>query len=87
MIKGGYQIIDLENKNLTIGVGMVYEGIYEQIESTTKPILISGLVISHIEYNDLYSYPKVVGHEFEFIITDGYKLTVNDFDVVTAVEY
>ena len=87
MIKGGYQIIDLENKYLTINVGMVYEGVYEQIENTTKPILISGLAIEDTAYSDLYSYPKVDGSDYVFIIDDNIKLRINDLNVVTAEEF
>ena len=87
MIKGGYQIIDLGGKNLTINVGMVYEGLYESIENTTKPILISGLVINHYEYNDTYSYPTVDGSDYVFIITDGTRIRINDLNVVIAEEF
>ena len=51
---GGYQIIDLKGKNLTTDVGMVYEGIYELIEGTTKPILLSGIQVDDTEYQDVY---------------------------------
>lgn len=87
MIKGGYQIIDLENKPLTIDVGMVYEGIYELVENTRKATLISGLNISGTEYNDVFVYLRVVESNFEGIINDGIKIVINDNDVVKIVEF
>lgn len=87
MIKGGYQIIDLENKYLNLNVGMVYEGLYEQIENTTKPILISGLAIEDTSYSDLYSYPTVDGSDYVFVINENIKLRISDLNVVTAEEF
>lgn len=36
MSKGGYQIIDLKNKNHNIGEAVHHEGIYDKIEGTRK---------------------------------------------------
>lgn len=80
---GGYQIIDLKGKNLTVDVGMVYEGIYDLIEGTNKAILISGLVVGGVEYDDTIVECSVVGNNFECIL-HGYKLTIRDNDVVTV---
>ena len=87
MIKGGYQIIDLENKKLRLDVGMVYEGIYESIENTTKATLISGLNIEGTPYNDIYINLKVDGSNFVGVIDDGSKIYISDNDVVKIVEY
>lgn len=86
---GGYKIIDLENKKLTNDVGMVYEGIYDKIESTRKPILISGLNIDGKEYHDFFATLYKVGIVYMIDIHehaggDGLKsLSINDNDVVT----
>lgn len=56
---GGYKIIDLENKLFTPDVGIVYDGIYEKIKQTRKPILLSGLNIEgEVVYHDFYVVPE-----------------------------
>lgn len=96
MKKGGYQILDLKNKNLKNTVGMVYNGIYEMLEGTRKAILISGLQVDGVEYNDFFAPFSHIGSSF-FGITpifvsaeDGPRgttltITINDNDVVTAI--
>ena len=85
MITGGYKIIDLGNKNLTADVGMVFDGIYEAIESTRKTTLLSGLQIGGVEYNDAFVNFKVSGSNF---VTEkpvySYTITISDVDAVTA---
>lgn len=92
MIKGGYQIIDLENRNLTSQVGMTYEGIYDKIEGTRKPVLVSGIKISDVEYRDMWVNFSVVGDSFIGVVTNvetskgTYRLTfrVHSNDVLTV---
>lgn len=89
MKKGGYQIIDLQNKNHEIGVGMVHEGIYDKIEGTRKALLISGLQVNDTEFHDTFSTPVVDGSNFVFAMYDGstkkyFYMTVADTDVVTV---
>lgn len=90
MTKGGYQIIDLENRDLRNNVGMQYEGIYEKIEGTRKPLLISGLHLQGVEYHDMFVFPVVVGSAFVMhILLDAsnnsfIEIKVEDTDVVTA---
>lgn len=83
MNKGGYQIIDLENKELTLGVGMVYNGIYDKVEGTRKPILISGLNIGGVEYHDTYVDFTVSGTNFVGSVY-GKTITISDVNVVTV---
>lgn len=82
MQKGGYQIIDLKNKQLTIGTGMVYNGVYELIEGTSKPILLSGINIAGKEYHDTFIDLTVSGSSFIATVY-GKKITITDNDVVT----
>lgn len=35
-LRGGYQIIDLERKNLAVGSAVTVAGIYDKIEGTDK---------------------------------------------------
>lgn len=84
---GGYKIINLENKELKLNVGMVYDGIYDEIEGSRKPLLISGLNIDGDEYHDFYSTPIVSNGSFIIGVmgTKGltHQIEVADTDVVT----
>ena len=84
MLKGGYQIIDLENKSLTPEVGVVYEGIYDTIENTNKAILVSGLVVNHIPYSDMFVPFSVSGSNYDSEVINGeFFISISDIDVVT----
>lgn len=82
MVKGGYQIINLDGVVHNDGLAVTHEGIYERIAATQKPIMISGINIDGVEYHDCYVEPKVKGSNYEFKIY-GYKVTVTNSDVVT----
>ncbi len=82
MNKGGYQIIDLKNVELTSGTGTVFDGVYEKIEGTRKPILVSGLNVGGTEYNDAYVQFTVSGSNYTTTIY-GMTLTIADDDTVT----
>lgn len=83
MVKGGYQIIDLKNKALTSGVGVVYDGIYDKVEGTRKPILVSGLNVGGTEYHDSFVDFTVSGTTFTGTIY-GKTITIADTDTVTV---
>lgn len=83
MVKGGYQIIDLKNKILTSGVGVVYDGIYDKVEGTRKPILVSGLNVGGTEYHDSFVDFTVSGTTFTGTIY-GKTITIADTDTVTV---
>lgn len=89
MVKGGYQIINLNDHPHTSGVGMVHEGIYDKIEGTRKPILLSGITVDAVEYHDTYIFPTVNGTNFVAVVgtnpTTNSTIIINiqDNDVVT----
>ena len=89
MVKGGYQIINLEGHPHTSGEGAVHEGIYDKIEGTSKPILLSGIVVNAIEYHDTYIFPCVNGSNYVAVVgenpTTNQRIVINiqDNDVVT----
>lgn len=85
MLKGGYQIINLDGVDLRTDIGMQYEGLYEKIEGTRKPIIISGISIDGTEYHDAYVTPKVIGGSYEFDVY-GYHFRVQDNDVVSVTK-
>lgn len=89
MKKGSYQIIDLQNHNHTSGVGAIHEGLYDLIEGTSKPILLSGIAVNAVEYHDTFIFPCVQGSSYVAIVgtnpTTNETLIINiqDNDVVT----
>ena len=54
MAKGGYQIIDFENRNVGSGSTQIYKGIYEILEATRSPVLITNLTLEGIELKDRF---------------------------------
>ena len=83
MTKGGYQIIDLKNKALTSGVGMKFDGVYDKVKGTHKPILVCGLNVGGTEYHDSYVDFTVAGTAYTGTIY-GKTIKIEDTDVVTV---
>ena len=86
---GGYQIIDFKNKELLDGVGMVFEGVYDLIEGTRKPILITNFNFEGKEYKNTFLDFVVDGSAFKAVqlvsADQSYNvITVEDTDVVTV---
>ena len=92
MSTGGYQIINLENRDFDEGVGQVFNGIYDQIEATRKPILITGFQHTGTEYHDFFTTVGIDGSDFIMYMLfkiDGdsaqvYEIRISDIDVVTV---
>lgn len=85
MTKGGYQIIDLKNVQLTSGTGATFKGVYEQIEGTRKAILVSGLNVGGTEYHDTFVDFTVSNTTFTGTIY-GKTITITDEDLVTVTD-
>lgn len=87
MTKGGYQILDFKDRNLTPESQSNYPGMYEKVEGTRKAVLLSGITISQIEQRDMFVSPTISGTSFVFTIKtlDGteYTITIADTDTVT----
>lgn len=82
MKSGGYKVIDLARKPLS-NFATVYSGIYEQIESTNKLCVVSGLYAGGTEYDDvavLFTGGKVLSAK----VSDTITLKVSDTDEVTV---
>lgn len=88
MARGGYQVLDIKNKDLTIGEATEITGTYETLEGNyRKAILLSNLVIGGVEYPNRFvefgtEQSKFVTH----LSIDGgvtqLKLTIDDNDMV-----
>lgn len=63
--KGAYVIIDLSDYNITStgSYTVTIPGIYDKLESTTKPVLISGLTIEGKVYRDAFAECQVSGSD------------------------
>lgn len=87
-MRGGYLIIDLNNKTFESGVGVVVDGIFDRIESTRKPVRFSNIVVDgakevrDIDLNTL----GIVGSTYQADVVIGTinaTVVIADTDVVT----
>lgn len=89
-IKGGYTILDLRDVDFTPGTGAEVKGAYTRLEGRyRKPVLLSGIVVSGVEYPDTNVAPQNVDGSYTLDITLGassYTLTITDTDTVTFTE-
>lgn len=94
---GGYKILDLLGKNFKSDepTSYTYKGIYEDVESSTKPIVIEGLVIDDIEQKPIFANMYVQEVLFEnpsfdciFYGKNGlkYNIKITDDDKVTLYQ-
>lgn len=82
MLKGGYQIIDLENNNFTPGTAITINSIYDKCEGTTKPYLLTNIKISSKEYGN--TFIELKNNESNFTgQCYGYNVTITNSDSVT----
>lgn len=83
MLRGGYQIIDLKHKKLVAASNISLPGIYNRIESTTKPLLLSNINVNGVEKHDSFITPTISGTNYVITIY-GLKLTIASSDIVTV---
>lgn len=87
MLKGGYQIVDLKDKDIdTDGSNLtVPAGTHASIaNSKRKPLLLSGIVLDSVEYNDLAIEVTKSGTSYVFVAY-GYTWTISNIDGLTLV--
>lgn len=83
MLKGGYQIADFKDINITSD-GAVIVGIYESIEaSNRKALLASGITIDGVAYRDTWIDPTHADNNYSITIA-GHTVTINNDDTVTV---
>lgn len=88
MGKGGYQIIDFKDIDLTIdGDGVTIDGVYERLEGNyRKPTFVEGLSVGGVEKTGQYVAFTVSGDDFVGNIIVGgtaYLCTITNADLVT----
>lgn len=80
---GGYKVIDLAHKPLS-NFATVYPGIYNDIESSNKMCVVSGLFAGGVEYDD-FAVLFTGGTTLNGKVTDSLQLVITDEDKVTVV--
>lgn len=66
-MKGGYQIIDFQDVNITTENGATVVGIYEEIEGThRKAILVEGVTIDGVEKRSCFVDCEAGDNSFSF---------------------
>lgn len=87
-MRGGYLIIDLNNRPLENGEGLVVDGIYNRIESTRKPVRFSNVVFDGNELRDVDVVGLgVFGSTFKGtikIVSTTAAIVITDTDVITV---
>lgn len=81
----GYKIIDLQHVNLTDGVAVTINGIYEHIESNNKATILTNIVIDNIEQDSVFVQFVVNNKNFETKITQG-TIVITDSDTITLTK-
>lgn len=80
---GGYKIIDLGYTNFTTAKSATVPGIYENIKSARKAILLEHFSIAGTDCRPIFPEIKVSGTSFTFDAY-GYTFTVANTDAVTV---
>lgn len=91
MAKGGYKLIDLKDKDITIsGDAVEIPGTYEAIEASyRKPVIVTGLVIGGSEMSDAWVNFHVSGGNYVGVVgktSEGADITlaITSADMVSA---
>lgn len=82
-MRGGYQLINLKDKNIVTGSTATIKGIYNQIENNhRKNMILTGITIDGVEYADCSICPTLNGSNYTFTAW-GKTYTVTDTDKVS----
>lgn len=82
---GGYKIINLQNKNITTQESIKIDGIYDAVESTTKPILIEKINLIGFDKKPLFVQVNEDGGNYTFNAY-GYNFTIMQDDTIILQE-
>lgn len=84
-IKGGYKLIDLKDRKLTVGDnGVTVKGIYNSIKNShNKPFILTGINIGSVERNDVFIDFAVNSGNYVANISATEKITITNADLVT----
>lgn len=83
-LKGGYQIVDLQNIDL-LGENLKIDGIHAKIESANrKAIMLTGIVIDEVEKHAVYVIPVVDSGSYVLKGIYGKDITINADDTIVV---
>lgn len=89
-MKGGYQILNLKNINLAVGVASVVPEAYETLEGNyKKAVLVTNLMANGVEIADFFTLPYVSESNYVIKVVVGeitYTLTINADDQITLTQ-
>lgn len=85
-MRGGYKLIDLQNKLLTTTSYATIEGIYETIENSYgKALMVTNINIDNVEKNDIFVIVDLSGTSFTFSAY-GYTFTISENNQITITQ-
>lgn len=82
----GYKVIDLKGTPIKVSTATkaVVPGIYDAIEESRKPIMLTGIVVNDTtdkEFHPAHIQPAVSGTDYVFTLY-GYDMTITDDDEI-----
>lgn len=82
MFRGGYKVIDFQDKSIT-REGVTVTGVYEAIKNSGRYALqICNVTLGGTAYNDTFISIEIDGDDYIFEAY-GYKFTITSEDVIT----
>lgn len=89
-MKGGYQILNLKNINLTVETPAVITEAYETLEGNyKKAVLVTGFTVNGAEVGDFFTLPYVSESNYVIKVAVGevnYTITISADDKVTLTQ-
>lgn len=82
---GGYKILDIGGYPLTDKTAKTIPGLYERMESTNKALLLSGLVVDDVEYDDCFVQATAGESKYTFTAY-GISFELTSADALTATK-
>lgn len=89
-MKGGYQILNLKNINLAVGVASIVPEAYETLKGNyKKAVLVTNLMAEGVEIADFFTLPYVSETNYIIKVVVGentYTLTIAENDQITLTK-
>ena len=82
---GGYKILDIGGYPLTDKAATTIPGLYARVESTNKALLLSGLSVDGVEYDDCYIQATLGESKYTFTAF-GISFELTSADALTATK-
>lgn len=87
MAKGGYQILDFNGANFTVGNAVKVDGIWEKVEGNYhKVLLVENLSFRNVEQTAFWVTATSGDNNYTLLGYEGYTITVTNEDEITFTE-